>query len=227
MIRVLQEASALVCGPLGDGQRGSVLAVHETQSPPATPTTNSLIASRSAPIALPLQPSYRGSLRRVDRRYIFFHGKATPGKMERGANRISEFVSRSTGGWLRSTQNRRRERFSSSSTASPGTRYSVVGQRVSARSAPSGCHSCSPVTRSGRWSDHSSIPRLTAVAALRIGAALLECRAACRVQDVDFGTNQIPRRGAKGATRTGSPCWPAAIKADLIRHLTGSRAARA
>ena len=50
------------------------------------------------------------------------------------------------------------------------------------------------------------------------GLRLLEC-CRLRVQDVDFTANQIVVRNAKGQNRV--TMLPAAIKADLARHLEG------
>ena len=61
------------------------------------------------------------------------------------------------------------------------------------------------------------IPRLMASLLYGSGLRLLEC-CRLRVQDVDFGTNQILVRGAKG-DKDRITVLPAAIKADLIRHL--------
>ena len=60
------------------------------------------------------------------------------------------------------------------------------------------------------------VPRLMASLLYGSGLRLLEC-CRLRVQDVDFGTNQIVVRGAKG-DRDRVTMLPAAIKADLARQ---------
>src|SRR5436189_4744169 len=68
------------------------------------------------------------------------------------------------------------------------------------------------------------IPRLMASLLYGSGLRLFEC-CRLRVQDVDFGTNQILVRGAKG-DKDRITVLPAAIKADLIRHLDRVREQR-
>ena len=61
------------------------------------------------------------------------------------------------------------------------------------------------------------VPRLMASLLYGSGLRLLEC-CRLRVQDVDFATHQILVRGAKG-DKDRVTVLPAAIKADLARHL--------
>ncbi len=61
------------------------------------------------------------------------------------------------------------------------------------------------------------VPRLMASLLSGSGLRRLEC-CRLRVQDVDFGTNQIVVRGAKG-DKDRVTMLPAAIKADLAAHL--------
>jgi integron integrase len=66
------------------------------------------------------------------------------------------------------------------------------------------------------------VPRLMAYVLYGAGLRLLEC-CRLRVQDVDFAANQIVVRNAKGQ-KDRVTMLPAAIKADLARHLEGVRA---
>ena len=65
------------------------------------------------------------------------------------------------------------------------------------------------------------VPRLMAYLLYGAGLRLLEC-CRLRVQDVDFAANQIVVRGGKG-DRDRATMLPAAVKADLARHLAGVR----
>jgi integron integrase len=65
------------------------------------------------------------------------------------------------------------------------------------------------------------VPRLMAFLLYGSGLRLLEC-CRLRVQDIDFATNQIVVRGAKG-DKDRVTMLPAAIKADLARHLEAVR----
>ena len=60
-------------------------------------------------------------------------------------------------------------------------------------------------------------PRLTAFLLYGAGLRLLEC-CRLRVQDVDFGSNQIVVRAGKG-DKDRVTMLPATVKADLSRHL--------
>lgn len=62
-------------------------------------------------------------------------------------------------------------------------------------------------------------PRLMALLMYGAGLRLLEC-ARLRIQDVDFGANQIVVRGGKG-DKDRVTMLPSAVKADLMRHLHG------
>jgi site-specific recombinase XerD len=61
------------------------------------------------------------------------------------------------------------------------------------------------------------VPRLMALLMYGAGLRLLEC-ARLRVQDVDFASNQLVVRGGKG-DKDRVTMLPAAVKADLTRHL--------
>ncbi len=66
------------------------------------------------------------------------------------------------------------------------------------------------------------MPRLMACLLYGAGLRVLEC-CRLRVQDVDFSANQIVVRGGKG-DKDRVTMLPAAVKADLARHLAGVRA---
>ena len=66
------------------------------------------------------------------------------------------------------------------------------------------------------------VPRLMAYLLYGAGLRLLEC-CRLRVQDVDFAANQIVVRNAKGQ-KDRVTMLPAAIKADLARHVERVRA---
>ena len=61
------------------------------------------------------------------------------------------------------------------------------------------------------------VPRLMACLLYGAGLRLLEC-CRLRVQDLDFGANQIMVRGAKG-DKDRMTMLPAVVQADLARHL--------
>jgi len=65
------------------------------------------------------------------------------------------------------------------------------------------------------------VPRLMAVLLYGAGLRLQEC-AHLRVKDLDFTTNQIVVRSGKG-DKDGITMLPAAVKADLARHLESVR----
>ena len=64
-------------------------------------------------------------------------------------------------------------------------------------------------------------PRLMALLLYGAGLRLLEC-ARLRVKDIDFTSNQIVVRAGKG-DRDRITMLPAAVKADLARHLEFAR----
>ena len=199
-----------------DGQRGSVLAVHETS--PVQPRQPRLLdrvrsALRTRHYSRRTEEAYVAWIRR----YIFFHGKRHPGEM--GAPELSGFLSSLAvdGRVAASTQNQALSALlflyrevleldipwlDSVVRAKRPQRLPVVLTRDEVRA----------VVRSLQ-----GIPRLMASLLYGSGLRLLEC-CRLRVQDVDFGTNQILVRGAKG-DKDRITVLPAAIKADLIRHL--------
>jgi len=199
-----------------DGQRGSVLAVHETS--PVQPRQPRLLdrvrsALRTRHYSRRTEEAYVAWIRR----YIFFHGKRHPGEM--GAPELTGFLSSLAvdGRVAASTQNQALSALlflyrevleldipwlDSVVRAKRPQRLPVVLTRDEVRA----------VVRSLQ-----GIPRLMASLLYGSGLRLLEC-CRLRVQDVDFGTNQILVRGAKG-DKDRITVLPAAIKADLIRHL--------
>ena len=64
-------------------------------------------------------------------------------------------------------------------------------------------------------------PRLMACLLCGAGLRVLEC-CRLRVQDVDFGSNQIVVRAGKG-DKDRTTMLPATVKLDLVRHLAGVR----
>jgi integron integrase len=67
----------------------------------------------------------------------------------------------------------------------------------------------------------SGTPRLMACLLYGAGLRVLEC-CRLRVQDVDFGTNQIVVRGGKG-DKDRTTMLPATVKSELVRHLAAVR----
>jgi integron integrase len=155
------------------------------------------------------------------RRYILFHGKRHP--VEMGAAEITRFVN-----WLAvdrkvaaSTQNQAlsallflyREVLELDLPWLDGVvrakrpqRLPVVLTRDEVRAV------FQPLT---------GVPRLMAYLLYGAGLRLLEC-CQLRVQDVDFAANQIVVRSGKG-DKDRATMLPAAVKADLARHLESVR----
>ena len=73
----------------------------------------------------------------------------------------------------------------------------------------------------GGWRGSVGVPRLMAHLLYGAGLRLLKC-CRLRVQDVDFGSNQIVVRTGKGA-KDRVTMLPEVVKADLARHLEGVR----
>ena len=65
------------------------------------------------------------------------------------------------------------------------------------------------------------VTRLMAIILYGTGLRLLEC-CRLRIQDVDFATNQIVVRDGKGG-KDRMTMLPAAVKAELVRHVAGAR----
>ncbi len=151
------------------------------------------------------------------RRYILFHGKRHP--IEMGAAEITQFLTSLAvqGKVAASTQNQAlsallflyREVLDQGvpwlddlvRAKRPG-RLPVVLTRDEVRTLLGHLH---------------GVPRLMALLLYGAGLRVLEC-ARLRVQDIDFARNQIVVRAGKG-NRDRVTMLPAAVKADLARHL--------
>ena len=156
------------------------------------------------------------------RRYIFFHGKRHPAEM--GAPEITRFLTSLAveGKVAASTQNQAlsallflyREVLQQEVPWLDDLVYAkrphylpVVLTRDEVRAVLGQIH---------------GVPRLMAFLLYGAGLRLLEC-ARLRVKDLDSGRNQIVVRAGKG-NKDRLTMLPAAIKADLLRHLDGVRA---
>jgi integron integrase len=155
------------------------------------------------------------------RRYIFFHGKRHPAEM--GAPEITRFLTSLAvdGKVAASTQNQAlsallflyREVLRQDVPWLDDLVYAkrphhlpVVLTREEVRAVLGQIH---------------GVPRLMAFLLYGAGLRLLEC-ARLRVKDIDPGRNQIVVRAGKG-NKDRLTMLPAAIKADLLRHLDGVR----
>ena len=155
------------------------------------------------------------------RRYIFFHGKRHPAEM--GAPEITRFLTSLAvdGGVAASTQNQALSALlflyrevlevdlpwlDDIVRAKRPQRLPVVLTRDEVRA----------ILRRLQGA-----PRLMAYLLYGAGLRLLEC-CGLRVQDVDFGLNQIVVRSGKG-DKDRVTMLPAAVKTDLARHLKGVR----
>src|SRR2546425_7954763 len=210
MIDVDRHSASAYARP-SEGRRRSRLAVHETS--PAEPAKPRLLdrvrtALRSRHYSRRTEEAYVAWIRR----YILFHGKRHP--MEMGAPEITRFLSflAVDGKVAASTQNQAlsallflyREVLELDVPWLDGVvrakrpqRLPVVLTRDEVRA----------VVRSLQ-----GIPRLMASLLYGSGLRLLEC-CRLRVQDVDFGTNQILVRGAKG-DKDRITVLPAAIRSE-------------
>lgn len=156
------------------------------------------------------------------RRYIFFHGKRHPAEM--GAPEVSGFLTSLAvdGRVAASTQNQALSALlflyrdvleidlpwlDAVVRAKRPARLPVVLTREEVRAA---LHRL------------EGAPRLMACLLYGAGLRVLEC-CRLRVQDVDFGANQIIVRGGKG-DRDRVTMLPAVATADLMRHLAAVRA---
>jgi integron integrase len=193
-----------------------VSAVHET-GPAGPPKPRLLDRVRAALRTRHYSPRTEEAYVAWIRRYIFFHLKRHPAEM--GAPEISRFLS-----WLAvdgkvaaSTQNRAlsallfmyREVLELDLPWLDGVvrakrpqRLPVVLTRDEVRSV------LQPL---------KGLPRLMACLLYGAGLRLLEC-CKLRVQDLDFAANQIVVRSGKG-DKDRATMLPAAMKADLARHL--------
>ena len=197
-------------------RRGAASAVHEAR-PPEGPKPRLLDRVRAA-------LRLRHYSRRTEeayvawiRRYILFHGKRHPAEM--GAPELTRFLSSLAveGRVAASTQNQAlsgllflyREVLELDVPWLDGivrakrpVRLPVVLTRQEVQAV------LQPL---------KDVPRLMACLLYGAGLRLLEC-CRLRVQDLDFGANQIMVRGAKG-DKDRMTMLPAVVQADLARHL--------
>src|SRR6059036_1509171 len=203
-----------------DGQRGSVLAVHETS--PVQPRQPRLLdrvrsALRTRHYSRRTEEAYVAWIRR----FIFFHGKRHPAEM--GGAEITAFLTSlaTEGRVAASTQNQalsallflyrdvlRKELawLEGVVRARQARRLPVVLNRQEVKAVIGHLHD-------GHW--------LMATLLYGAGLRLLECLH-LRVKDVDFGSNQILVRGGKG-NNDRRTILPAAAREPLLRHLEGVR----
>ena len=211
------ENPPLLYATLSEGsRRGFVFAVHEA-SPAGPPKPRLLDRVRAAlrirHYSRRTEDTYVGWIRR----YILFHGKRHPAEM--GAPEVTRFLSALAvdGNVAASTQNQAlsallflyREVLELDLPWLDGVvrakrpqRLPVVLTREEVRAV------LQPLT---------GAPRLMAYLLYGAGLRLLEC-CQLRVQDVDFGANQIVVRSGKG-DKDRVTMLPAAVKAALARHL--------
>ena len=202
---------------LSDGSwRSSVSAVHET-GPPGPPKPRLLDRVRETLRARHYSRRTEEAYVAWIRRYILFHGKRHPADM--GAPEITRFLTSLAVGAevAASTQNQAlsallflyREVLALDLPWLDGVvrakrpqRLPVVLTRDEVRAV---------------LQRLDGMPRLMAYLLYGAGLRLLEC-CRLRVQDVDFATNQIVVRAGKG-DKDRVTMLPAAVKADLTRHL--------
>jgi len=151
------------------------------------------------------------------RRYILFHGKRHPAEM--GAAEMTQF--------LTSLAVRRKVAASTQNQALSALLFlyrEVLGQEVPWLDGI--VHAKRPrrlpvvLTREeirAVLGQLNGVPRLMALLLYGAGLRVLEC-ARLRVKDIDFASNQIVVRAGKG-DRDRVTMLPAAVKADLARHL--------
>ncbi len=151
------------------------------------------------------------------RRYILFHGKRHPAEM--GAAEITQF--------LTSLAVQRNVAASTQNQALSALLFlyrEVLGQEVPWLDGI--VHAKRPrrlpvvLTREevrAVLGQLNGVPRLMALLLYGAGLRVLEC-ARLRVKDIDFTSNQIVVRAGKGS-RDRVTMLPAAVKADLARHL--------
>ena len=199
-----------------DSRRGSVSAVHET-GPAGPPKPRLLDRVRATLRTRHYSPRTEEAYVAWMRRYIFFHGKRHPAEM--GAPEITRFLSSLAvdGKVAASTQNQALSALlflyrevleldlpwlDGIVRAKRPQRLPVVLTRDEVRAV------LQPL---------KGVPRLMAYLLYGAGLRLLEC-CQLRVQDLDFGANQIVVRSGKG-DKDRATMLPAAVKADLAQHL--------
>ena len=202
---------------LSEGSRRcSTLAVHET-SPAEPPKPRLLDRIRAALRTRHYSPRTEEAYVAWIRRYIFFHGKRHPAEM--GAPEITRFLSSLAvdGKVAASTQNQAlsallfmyREVLELDLPWLDGVVRAKRPQRLPVVLARDEVRTVLQPLK--------GVPRLMACLLYGAGLRLLEC-CQLRVQDVDFAANQIVVRSGKG-DKDRATMLPAAVKADLARHL--------
>ena len=175
-------------------------------------------AIRARHMSRSTEESYVGWIRR----YVLFHGKRHPSEM--GAPEVTRFLTALAvrGKVAASTQNQALSALLFLYRRVAGSRSPVAGW---SRTRPDPGALPVVLTRDevrAILQRLEGVPRLMAYLLYGAGLRLLEC-CRLRVQDVDFTANQIVVRNAKGQ-KDRVTMLPAAIKADLARHLEGVRA---
>lgn len=201
---------------IGDHALATALALRET-GPAPTPKPRLLDrvrgAIRARHYSLRTEEAYIGWIRR----YIFFHGKRHPAEM--GAPEITRFLTSLAvdGKVAASTQNQALSAL-----------LFLYGQvlELEVPWLDDLVHAKRPyrlpivLTREEVWAvldQLRDVPRLMCHLMYGGGLRLLEC-ARLRVQDLDFGRNQIIVRSGKG-DRDRATLFPIEIQTDLTRHL--------
>jgi integrase len=155
------------------------------------------------------------------RRYIFFHGKRHP--VDLGAPEVTSFLtSLAVDGHV---AHRPRTRRSAPSCSSTGTCWRSTSPGWTVSYAPSAERLPVVLTHDefrAVLQRLSGVPRLMASLLYGAGLRVLEC-CQLRVQDVDFGANQLVVRSGKG-DKDRVTMLPAIVKTTLACHLETARA---
>ena len=191
-------------------------AVHET-SPAEPPKPRLLHRVRSTIRARHYSRRTEEAYVAWIRRYIFFHGKRHPTEM--GAPEVTQFLSwlASEGHVAASTQNQALSALLFLYRDVLAIDLPWMDEIVRAKRpqrVPVVLTRDEVVAVLRRL---SGTPRLTAFLLYGAGLRLMEC-CRLRVQDVDFGSNQIVVRSGKG-DKDRVTMLPGAVKTDLARHL--------
>jgi len=202
---------------LSEGSRRSPASAGHETSPAGPPKPRLLDRIRPALRTRHYSPRTEEAYVAWIRRYIFFHAKRHPAEM--GAPEITRFLSSLAvdGNVAASTQNQALSALlfmyrevleldlpwlDAVVRAKRPQRLPVVLTRDEVRTV------LQPL---------KGVPQLMACLLYGAGLRLLEC-CQLRVQDLDFGANQIVVRSGKG-DKDRATMLPAAMKADLARHL--------
>ena len=207
--------------PSVSDRRWPLQVVRETS--PAGPRAPRLLervrgAIRARHMSRSTEESYVGWIRR----YILFHGKRHPAEM--GAPEVTRFLTRAGGPRESRGLHPEPSPERAAVSLSPGAGVDLpwldgVVRALTPERLPV------VLTRDevrAILQRLEGVPRLMAYLLYGAGLRLLEC-CRLRVQDVDFAANQIVVRNGKGQ-KDRVTMLPAAIKADLARHLEGVRA---